>query len=183
LVEWIRDKKGPPLLFELSGASDLRHLEQVLETASELPLKRLYLSGTYSPDYHHVVKDLGNLEALVLLQPRLGNLPYTVTRYNLAGELALAGCKLAVLPTSDSPSALEQLRVHLANLVHAGLTREDALKAVTLHPAELLGLEDRLGTIEKGKDADLIFLDGDPLSPVTRVRRVMTFGEIVWEAP
>jgi hypothetical protein len=183
LVEWIRDKKGPPLLFELSEASGLRHLEQVLATASELPLKRLYLSGSYYPDYHQVTEDLGELEPIVLLEPRIGNLPYTVTRYNLAGELSLAGCKVAVLPTSDSPSALKELRVRLANLVRAGLSREDALKAVTLYPAQLLGLEDRLGSIEKGKDADLIFLDGDPLSPGTEVRRVMTFGEIVWEAP
>ena len=44
-------------------------------------------------------------------------------------------------------------------------------------------MEDRLGTIEKGKDADLVFLNGDPLATDTRVTRVMTFGEIAWEAP
>ena len=44
-------------------------------------------------------------------------------------------------------------------------------------------MENRLGTIEKDKDGDVIFLDGDPLATETRVTRVMTLGEIVWEAP
>jgi len=183
IVEWIRDKKGRALLFELSRASDIRHLDDALRTAKELPATLLYLSVSSSPDFHHVVKDLVEREALVLVQPRIGNLPSTVTRYNLAAELATAGCDVVLTPTSDSTSALKQFRIGLADLVRAGLPREDALKAVTMRPAKVLGLSDRLGAIEKGKDADLIFLDGDPLNPHTRVTRVMTHGEIVWEAP
>jgi len=182
-VEWIRDKKGPAMLFELSRASDLRHLEDALRTAKELPGTLIHLSVSSSSDYHHVIKDLVEREALVLIQPRISNLPSTVTRYNLAAELATAGCDVALVPTSDSTSALEQFRIRLADLVRAGLPREEALKAVTMRPAKAVGLADRLGTIEKGKDADLIFLDGDPLNPHTRVTRVMTLGEIVWEAP
>jgi len=184
IVEWIRDKKGPSLLYELYRASDLRHLDDALRTAKELPGTLLYLGGSSSsPDYHHVVEDLVEREALVLVHPRIGNLPSTVTRYNLAAELAQAGCDVVLLPTSDSTSALEQFRIRLADLVRAGLPRHEALKAVTMRPAQAVGVEDRLGTIEKGKDADLIFLDGDPLNPHTRVTRVMTLGEIVWEAP
>ena len=183
LVDWIRDKKGPPLLFELSKASDLRHLDDVLKQASELPCTRLFLAGTYSPDYHHIVKDLGEREAVVLAAPDIGQLPLTIVRYNLPAELTQAGCTVALLPTSDSTSQLKQLRSRLGQLVRAGLARDDALKAVTINAAKLLGLEDRLGTIEKGKDADLVFLDGDPLTAETRITRVMTFGEIAWEAP
>jgi hypothetical protein len=183
IVEWIRDKNGPAPLFELSRASDLRHLVDALRTATELPATLIYLSTGSSTDYHYVVKDLVEREALVLVQPRIGNLPSTVTRYNLAADLALAGCDVALVPTSDSTSALKQFRIRLADLVRAGLPRVDALKAVTMRPARALGLADRMGSIEKGKDADLIFLDGDPLDPHTRVTRVMTFGEIVWEAP
>jgi adenine deaminase len=80
-------------------------------------------------------------------------------------------------------AALDELRTRLAELVRAGLPRDAALKAVTLNAAKLLGIQDRLGTVEKGKDADLIFLDGDPLGPETRVTRVMIGGDIVWEAP
>jgi len=67
----------------------------------------------------------------------------------------------------------------IALLVREGWTRAEALKAVTLHPARLLGLDSRLGSIEKDKDADLIFLDADPLDPLARVREVMIAGEIV----
>jgi imidazolonepropionase-like amidohydrolase len=67
----------------------------------------------------------------------------------------------------------------VAELVREGWPREEALKALTLHPARLLGLEARLGSIEKGKDADLIFLDADPFDPTARVREVMIAGEIV----
>jgi len=183
LVQWLRDKKGPPLLFELSRASDYRHLEQVLAEAPELPLELLYLSAGSSPDYHYVIAELGERKATVVTQARIGYLPYTVTRYHLPAELVRTGCRLALVPMSDSAAALEQLRSRLAELVRAGLSREDALKAVTLRPAEVLGLAHRLGTIEKGKEADLVFLDGDPLAPGTRVYRVMIAGRIVWEAP
>ncbi len=78
---------------------------------------------------------------------------------------------------------MKRFRARLADLVRAGLPRDQALKAVTLNAAKALGMEDRLGSIEKGKDADLIFLDGDPLGPQNRLTRVMTLGEIVWEVP
>ena len=183
LVDWIRDKKGPALLFELAHASDLRHLQDVLKRSPEIPSGLFYLRASSSSDLHHVVADLGGDKALVLLRPQIGRLPYTATRYNLPGELAAAGCTVVLLPRTTAASELKAIRTRLAELVRAGLSRQDALKAVTLNAAKLLGLQDRLGTIEKGKDADLIFLDGDPLAAETRVTRVMIAGEIVWEAP
>ncbi|MBN2474287.1 MAG: amidohydrolase family protein [Pirellulales bacterium] len=182
LVDWIRDKKGPALLFELTQASDLVHLDDVLKQASELPATGFYLSASYSSDYDRVVEDLGRRKAVVLLSPRIGRLPYTVVRYNLPGELAAAGCTVVLLPLADGDSQYQDLRTQLADLVRAGLSRDDALKAVTLHAARVLGIDDRLGTVEKGKQADLVFLDGDPLAPATEVTRVMSVGEIVWEA-
>ena len=183
LVDWIRDKKGPALLFELGRASDLRHLEDVLKPSPEIPHKLYCLRASSSSDFHRVVADLGGRKAIVLLRPQISRLPYTATRYNLPGELAAAGCTVVLLPRADAASELKATRTRLAELVRAGLSRQDALKAVTLNAARLLGLQDRLGTVEKGKDADLIFLDGDPLAAETRVTRVMIAGEIVWEAP
>ncbi len=179
LVDWIRDKKGPPLLFELGGASDFRHLQDALKPSPEIPYTLFYLGRTSSADFHHVVADLGQRKAVVLLSTLLGQLPYTATRYNLPAELAAAGCT----PVLDASTGLGYVRSRLANLVRAGLPRDEALKAVTLNAAKLLGVQDRLGSIKKGKDADLIFLDGDPLAAETRVTRVMIGGEIVWEAP
>lgn len=65
--------------------------------------------------------------------------------------------------------------------VRAGMTREGALKAVTLHGAVMLDLADRKGSIEKGKDADLIVLSGDPLSAYTRVEQTWVVGEKVFD--
>ena len=183
LVDWIRDKKGPALLFEFSRASDLRHLDEVLKRSPEIPQTLFHLGTGYSSDFHHVVADLGDRKAVVMLYPLIGRLPNTATQYNLPAELGAAGCTVVLLPRAAVASDLKYLRVRLADLVRAGLPREEALKAVTLNAAKLLGLQDRLGTIEKGKDADLIFLDGDPLAAETRVTRVMIGGEIVWEAP
>ena len=68
---------------------------------------------------------------------------------------------MVLVPTSDSTSALDQFRIELADLVRAGLPRDEALMAVTMRAAQAAGIADRLGTIEKGKDADLIFLEDD----------------------
>ena len=66
----------------------------------------------------------------------------------------------------------------MAELVRAGLDRESALRAMTLNPARVLGIQDRVGSIEKGKDADLLFLTGDPFDARTRVNRVMIQGRV-----
>ncbi len=66
--------------------------------------------------------------------------------------------------------------------VKHGLPYGEALKAITITPAEILGVDDRVGSIEKGKDADLRILDGDPLELRTRVEMVIIDGEIVHRA-
>ena len=66
--------------------------------------------------------------------------------------------------------------------VRCGLPAEVALKAVTRVPAEILGIEDRVGTIAAGRDADLVALSGDPLSLTTKIRWVMVDGVIQYEA-
>lgn len=62
-----------------------------------------------------------------------------------------------------------------------GLPDEEALKAVTIHAAEILGVANRVGSLEPGKDADIIILDGYPLSMKTWVERVYIEGELVFE--
>lgn len=65
-------------------------------------------------------------------------------------------------------------------MVH-GLSFDDALKSITLNPAKLLGIENRVGSIEKGKDADLVLFDGDPFEYLTKVKMVFIDGEVVKE--
>ena len=62
-----------------------------------------------------------------------------------------------------------------------GMSEADVLRAVTLNPAEVLGVADRLGSLEAGKDADVVVFDGDPLSIRTWATRVYVGGQLVYE--
>jgi imidazolonepropionase-like amidohydrolase len=73
------------------------------------------------------------------------------------------------------------LRFYASLLVAYGVSQEDALKAVTSAPAEILGVSDRIGSVEEGKDADLVVLSGEPLDSLSKVEMVMIKGKKVWE--
>lgn len=182
LVDWIEGKPGaPPPVFELGSASDLLHLDSVLRPYPAVK-GYYYLTQASGSDYRPAYGTLGDRKALVMIEPALSRIPYTASRLHPAADLARAGCQLAFVPRGDSPLEYQRLRTRASELVRSGLQRDTALRALTLNPARVLGLSDRLGVLEKGKDADLIFLDGDPLEPESRVRRVMVGGEMVWEA-
>ena len=66
-----------------------------------------------------------------------------------------------------------------AQAIPYGLSFNDALRAVTINPAKLLGLDKRIGTIEKGKDADIVLYNGDPFEYLTKVCTVFIDGEPV----
>lgn len=82
-----------------------------------------------------------------------------------------------------SPSAYSQryLAFQAALAVRTGVDRETALKAVTLWPAEILGLGDRLGSIEVGRDGTVLVLSGDPLAATTFVEIALIEGQVVYE--
>lgn len=91
-------------------------------------------------------------------------------------ELHAAGVKIAFATFDSSDS--RTLPYEAANAVPYGLPHEDALKGVTLYPAQIFGVDDRLGTIETGKLANLIVTDGDPLEIQTRVRYLFIQGQL-----
>jgi hypothetical protein len=181
LVDWIEGKPDALPVFELGSASDFLHLDSVLEPYPTVK-GSYYLALGSGSDYRPAYAALGERKALVMLEPALARIPYTASRIDPAADLARAGCQLVFVPRGDSPAELQRVRTRAAELVRSGLRRETAIRALTSNPAKVLGLGDRLGAIEKGKDADLIFLDGDPLEPESRVLRVMVGGEMVWEA-
>jgi len=65
--------------------------------------------------------------------------------------------------------------------VREGMSREGALKAVTLANAKMMRVDDRIGSLKKGKDADLIILSGDPFSVYTHVEQTWIEGQKVWD--
>lgn len=95
--------------------------------------------------------------------------------YRNAGVLAKAGVKIAF--STASASAAMDLPFHAAKAVAFGLDKETALKAVTLYPAEILGVADRLGSIEPGKLANLVVTDGDLLEIRTHIKFVFIKGK------
>jgi imidazolonepropionase-like amidohydrolase len=166
-----------PALVEVSGASDLLHFWQVMEPLAEFK-PRLAFVG--SPDVYKAAAELGSRKARVVLRPFVALAPFTRERVNTAAELAKAGAEVAFAPASDAPEALEGLLFRVAEMVKFGLSREAALRAVTLVPAEIAGVEKRVGSIEPGKDADLLLFSGDPLSPQSRLREVIINGTPVY---
>jgi imidazolonepropionase-like amidohydrolase len=65
--------------------------------------------------------------------------------------------------------------------MRGGLDQEQALKAITIDAARLLGIDDRVGSVEIGKDADLVLYDGGPFSTTTKVVAVLVDGKIAFQ--
>ncbi|MGC9668731.1 amidohydrolase [Planosporangium sp. 12N6] len=95
------------------------------------------------------------------------------------GRLAAAGITIAI--TTDHPVVPIHFLIHQATLaVKEGLDPQTALRAVTINPARIAGVADRLGSIEPGKDADLCIWSGDPLDVMSRVERAYIAGAEIY---
>ncbi len=94
-----------------------------------------------------------------------------------ASILHAAGVKIAF--ATNDVADVRNLPYHAARSAAFGLPKEAALRAVTLAPAEILGVADEMGSIDVGKRADLIVTDGDPLQIVTQVELMLIDGEAV----
>src|SRR5262249_21476217 len=86
-----------------------------------------------------------------------------------AAKLHAAGVKFCIRSTGDSNT--RNLPYQAAMAVSYGLPPEEGLKAVTLYPAQVLGVADRLGSVEKGKSANLVLASGGILQASTQVLR------------
>ena len=91
-----------------------------------------------------------------------------------------AGVKFAI-QTDATGSTIRFLPICAALSVKHGLPYEYALKAITIIPAEILGVADRVGSLEVGKDADLRLLSGEPLDYMTKCQTVIIDGDIIYK--
>lgn len=98
--------------------------------------------------------------------------------YTLPGELREAGVTFAI-SDDRAPSFSRNLPYHAAAAVPFGLSAEDALASITLWPAQILGVADRVGSLEVGKDATLFVADGDILEIPTHVTHAWIAGKPV----
>ena len=95
--------------------------------------------------------------------------------YNACGHDARkAWCRASI---SDDAELMRRLNTEAAKAMkYGGLTREEALALVTINPAKQLGVDNRVGSIEVGKDADIVIYDKDPLSNFAKVQKVWIDG-------
>jgi len=95
------------------------------------------------------------------------------------GRLAAAGIEISII--TDHPVVPVGFLVHQATLsVKEGLDRDVALRAITINPARVLGIDGRVGSLAVGKDADLVLWSGDPLDVMQRALRVFIAGREVY---
>lgn len=164
-----------PVVMHANQARDIR---AALAFADEFQLK-VILSG--AQDVARVVGEVKSRNIPVILGPILAlpqreDDPYDLLFAN-AKVLHDNGIRFAI-QTSDAHNT-RNLPYHAATCAAFGLPKDEALKAVTIYPAQIWGVADQLGSLEVGKSASLILTDGDPLEIRTNVQRVFIAGEEV----
>lgn len=97
------------------------------------------------------------------------------------GILAKAGCQVSII-TDNSVTQQEYLPLCAGFAVKAGMDPFQALQAITINPAKHIGVADRVGSLEIGKDADLVLTNGSPFEIQTQVKMVLIDGQMVFAA-
>ena len=163
----------PVLVF----ADRVRDIRNAVEFCDKQKLKMILAGGEEA----FKVKDLlRSKDVPVILRPMLSlpdeeDEPYD-RELSQPAELAAAGVKFAI--ASFDNSFARRLGQNAANAVAYGLPYDQALRAVTINPAQILGLGSQIGTLEQGKIANVIVTNGDPLELTTDVKYLFIKGQL-----
>ena len=96
------------------------------------------------------------------------------------GVMMKAGAMVSI--TTDAPVVpIDALRDTVIQCIREGLDSERALETITLNPAKVLGLDERIGSLKAGKDADFLIFNGDPLDTRTAVEETYINGKMVFK--
>jgi imidazolonepropionase-like amidohydrolase len=162
-----------PVIMHANFARDIR---AAIKFGDEFKLKMILADGV---DVGKVIPELKAHNIPVILGPILDLPPREDDPYDLvftnARTLYDNGIRFAI-QSADSHNA-RNLPYHAAMCAAFGLPKDVALKSITIFPAEIFGVADRIGSLEAGKIANVIVTDGDPLEIVTHVRRLFIGGE------
>jgi imidazolonepropionase-like amidohydrolase len=164
----------------LIHASALNQIRAALRFVDEQRLPKVVLVG--GDDAWRVADEIKRRDIAVICSgtlelPSRRDGPYDEA-FALPAKLAAAGVRFCISDGGGpftAPNA-RNLPYHAAMAAAFGLPKEEALKGVTLYVAQILGLGDRLGTLEPGKIADVIVTNGDPLEIATTVEQVYIAG-------
>lgn len=136
---------------------------------------------TVAYDAYTVIKDLDRKDFRFVIGPLYGT-SFSAEKkgqsLDLGAVLEKEGIHAAI-STGHPSMCLEILQTQLILMTDRGLSRKEAIKGVTAYPAAYLGLDSRIGTLEPGKDADLVIWDGDPLQYDGGVKTVFIDGKAV----
>jgi imidazolonepropionase-like amidohydrolase len=174
LVPYVRGEQ--PVIFRAEREAEIRG---ALRFAEEMKLKPIILGGN---DAWKVASLLKAKNVPVILTgifslPSREDDPYD-TLYEQPAKLLQAGVRFCI-STGDAGAEVRNLAQYAGMAAAYGLSKADALKSVTLYPAQIMNVGDRLGSIEAGKMANLVVTDGDLLEIRTRIRYLFIDGRQV----
>ncbi len=167
-------EKQIPLVFNVNAEKDIK---AAVEFGEEIEV-RFVLAGV--TDGWKIADWLAEKQVPVMFGSVLGlpgsSEPYD-TRYASAGILQKAGVKVAIF--NDGYADVRSLPYHAGTAAAFGMDKDEALKAVTIYPAQMLGVADQIGSLEVGKLADIVVCDGDLLEMRTHMHHLFIKGEKV----
>jgi len=154
-----------------------------LRLADEFGYKLVINHGT---EAHKLADVLAERDVPVIFGPMFTSRSKVELRDRSIGHLAtIAAAGVRVAITTDHPVVPIHFLVHQATLaVKEGLPPRTAIEALTTNPAAFLGLDDRVGALEVGRDGDVVIWSGDPLDVTSRAEHVLIDGRTVytWDA-
>ena len=151
-----------------------------IRIAKEFDLK---LTLDHCTEGHLIVEELVEEGYPVIVGPSLSERSKVELRnltFDTAGILSNAGLEVS-LTTDHSVIPIQYLPICAGIAVKHGMKNDKALEAITINPARTLGIEDRVGSIEIGKDADIVIWDGNPLEIQSNVLFTIIDGKIVYK--
>ncbi len=171
LVPYVRGER--PVMFRADRERDIR---AAIRFAEEMKLKPIIVGGS---DAWKIAPFLKEKNVPVIFDSMWGlptreDDPYDVL-YSTPAKLQQAGARFSI-STGDVGAHVRDLPFQAGMAVSFGLSHDEALKAITLYPAQIMGVADRLGSIEVGKLANLVVTDGDILDARTNVRHLFIGG-------
>ncbi len=170
-----------PTLVHTAGACDVMATARIFH--DEFHLWTIVSHGCY--DGYKVAKEMAKRPVHVNLGPCHQDFSFSQDNkfYGMAAEYASAGVKDLSIVTDSPVVPEEELFYQAAMAVRLGLDEKVGLEAVTINAARAIGIENRVGSIEVGKDADLIIKGGSLLDVTIPVDMVFVNGEIAYRKP
>lgn len=167
------------LLIEVDASKDIK---EALKWVKERRIKKVALTGV--AEGWRVADEIAKAN-IPVITGRVLKLPSReYDRYDRgyanAGLMKKAGVKVAIRSGENGNQNFRNLPYHAGFAAAYGLGREEAIKAITIVPAEIFGVADQLGSLEVGKSATLFVCDGDPLETKTQIKQVFIEG---WQMP